>query len=341
MRRLAGSVLTALITFALVGCGGSTTTSAVPASSAQTGSTRPSTASPSGSTSTATSAPVTPTTTGDPLPSVKPYNPLPSEQEPEVKATAARFLELVSTYELGGGSLTATQNRLATAQLPPELAREVTRLLDDAAASVGEIIYPQLAGLTGSQASVMALLRQTSQRAGGEATTVTRSIDVRLERAADGWRVTGVTSDGGAPPDSSAPPPLPQQVLDSARLSMSDSARWDVASGRIDDRLLRLVLTLAETYTLDITVFATGHPANVFGEMSVSNHTEGRGIDIWAVDGQPVIGAASDGPATAAVVAALQLGATEVGSPWDVDGPGGPSFANALHADHLHLAFDG
>ena len=340
MRRLAIVSTVAVVALLLAGCSGSTATSQRPPSSGTAGTSEP----PDGPISSLppTTANTT-TTTSVPLPKPSLYTPGAGEPEPQVKAAAARFLEIVTTYDPGGGTPEATAARLVGAGLRPDPSSEVVALLDGGAEAVGEIVYPQLGGLTGSQASVMTVIRQTFRSSEGQISTVTRSVDVRLDKVNDAWTVTSVASDGGGPPSSPSSPaltPLARQVLGSPRLSMSDSSRWDVAAGRIDDRVLQLVSTLTETNALSITVFATGHPANVFGATSVSNHTEGRGVDVWAVDGQPIVDASPESTAHAVIVAALELGATEVGSPWDLDGPGGPSFANALHADHLHLAFD-
>lgn len=311
----------------LVGCGGpSASPKAAPTD--LTTSTRPTTTEPATSTTTT------------PLPTGSPYQPGRSEREPRLKTAAARFLESATTYARGDGTAKRTAARLVDAGLSPNLADQIPALLKSDAESVGRVIYPQLAGISPTQASVITVIRQTFRAGDGKVTTVTRTVDVRLDNVKGAWTVTGVASTGGAPPPTVTSSPLARQVLDSPRLSMSDSARWDVGAGRIDDRLLGLLLTLSEKNTLRITVFATGHPFNVFGTPRVSNHTQGRAVDIWAVDGRPVMGATPNDAAYAVVAAALALGATELGSPWDLDGAGKVSFANALHADHLHLAYD-
>ncbi|QXC60636.1 hypothetical protein KSP35_20305 [Aquihabitans sp. G128] len=292
---------------------------------------------PAVSTSTPTSTSSTTSTTIAPEPTL--YAPPPGEPEADLKSAAARFLETLTTFGPGGAQEASSRARLAGAGYDPSLAMQAPLLLAGAEESVGEIVYPQLGGLTGDQASVMAVLRLRRRTSSGTTETVVRTVDVRLERSGD-WKVTGVASDGGTAPLAARPDGLAAEVLQSPRLEMSDSARWDVAAGRIDQRILQLVLDLSATKSLSITVFASGHPTNVFGESSVSNHTQGRGVDIWAVDGKPVAGSQPDGPAHEVAASALAAGATELGAPWDLDGPGGPSFTNALHADHLHIAYD-
>ncbi len=273
------------------------------------------------------------------VPPSEPYKSPPGEPEPELKSAAARFLETLTTFGAGGGEAAATAMRLGSAGYDPALGVQAPGLLAGAEASVGEIVYPQLGGLTSDQASVVTVLRLRRRTKSGCEETVVRTVDVRLTRG-DMWKVTAVASDGGYPANQVPPDGQASEILASNRLEMSDSARWDVAAGRIDPRILRLVLDLSATRSLSITVFATGHPMNVFGESSVSNHTRGRGVDIWAVNGVPVAGAQFGSPALDVAAAALAAGVTELGAPWDLDGPGGPSFTNALHADHLHLAYD-
>ena len=173
-------------------------------------------------------------------------------------------------------------------------------------------------------------------------TSVVRTADVRLRREAGAWRVTGVESLGGEPTGSPEITPLAQAVLANDRLDLPDSARWDIQSGRIGDEILQVLQDLSQQHTLRVAVLASGHPHNVFESEYVSNHTEGRGVDIWAIDDTPVVSLRDpDGPLPALVQGLVAQGITEVGSPFDVDGPGGASFTNTVHQDHLHVAFDG
>lgn len=283
----------------------------------------------------------TPSITVPALPARTTYQPLPGEPAPDVKATAARFLEIASSYAKGDGTVPATQRRLTEAGFDLALATQLGSLLIADAEASGEIVYPQLGGLTETEASVMVVLRQNWRRT-SQVATVERTIDLRITRGGEGWEVTGVASLGGeAPAPERTLTSAARQVLAHPRISMPDSAKWDVQAGRVDDRVLLLVLNIAKTRSLAITVFASGHPLNVFASASVSNHTEGRGVDIWAVDDDPVSQLRTDDRGVRAVVLeAIKAGATEVGSPWDLDGSGGASFTNTVHEDHLHLAFD-
>ncbi|MFP5579325.1 MAG: hypothetical protein ACLGIZ_13970 [Acidimicrobiia bacterium] len=174
-------------------------------------------------------------------------------------------------------------------------------------------------------------------------TNTVRTLDVRLTRSDVGWAVTGLESVGGQQPVETpgAQSDLAQRVLSDPSLGLPDSARWDIEAGLIADEILSLLLDVtAAGHAVEVSSFVSGHPVNVFGRPFVSNHSRGRAVDIWAVDGERVTGSAPDSGAYRVVERALAFGATEVGSPWDLDGPGGAAFTNALHADHLHLAFD-
>jgi len=286
------------------------------------------------------------TSTSEPEPVLAPpapYEPLPGEPVPEVKSLAADVVQAIGTYPIGEGTVEAAAARLG-GTVAPSVVEAALPLLDPAAASRTEIVYPQLAGLTGTEASVMLVYRQELATRSGER-AVTRTADVRLTKAAEGWAVTAIASTGGEPPQDPGPlSAAAEAVLATEAIDLPDSARWDIQSGRIDDRVLELLLRLAEDHTLGVAVLATGHPEHVFGTRSVSNHTVGRAVDVWSIDGQAVVSQRDPGSPVQALVQELvdTRATTELGSPWDLDGVGmGVSFTNTVHQDHLHLGFDG
>lgn len=288
------------------------------------------------SSSTTTTAPPPPT-----LPQPARYAPLLGEPALDVKQVAADVVQALTTYAAGEGNPAAARQRLATLQAAPEVADAAAPLLAPGAASLGEIVYPQLGGLVGQQASVMVVVRQRLLEGGAER-AVTRTIDVRLDSSSGGWRVTELASLGGEPAATPAPlPPVAAEVLNSDRIELPDSARWDIEAGRIDVRVLELLARLARDRSLAVTTLASGHPYNVFGIDKVSNHIVGRAVDIWAVDGVPVLEQRDPaGPLFALVTQLLAEGVTELGSPWDLGDPIGASFTNTVHQDHLHLGYD-
>lgn len=282
------------------------------------------------------------TSTTAPLSPPARYQPAVGEPVPEVKQAASDVVQAVATYSPSPAPVDEARRRLAGLPVTGDLAPSAAALLAAGVEAAGDIVYPQLGGLTESSASVMVVLRQR-RRAAGQDTAVTRTVDVRLQRAIGGpWSVTELASLGGDPPPGpGALPPPADEVLSSGNLDMADSARWDIQAGRVDTRVLALLAGLARSHRVSVTVLATGHPPNVFETRNRSNHTAGRAVDVWALDGRPVIDQRQpDGPLAELARTMLSQGVTELGGPWDLDGPGGASFANTVHQDHLHLGFD-
>lgn len=264
-----------------------------------------------------------------------PWEPGPGEPEPDLKRITARAVQVVLSYGEGEGTVDAARARLVAAGLEPALAGAAGPFLDPEDDGLVEILYPQLAGLTATEASVMVVARFIVD---GESTT--RTVDVRATRMPTGWRPTAIVSFGGAAPTDNVASDAARSLLDDERVTMPDTARWDLERGLVDDRLAEVLSGLAETYELSIAVFASGHPANVFGTDRMSNHTEGRGVDVWAVNGIPVAAQRESAELRAIVDASLAMGVTELGAPIDIDGRGGIVFTNTVHIDHLHLAFE-
>ncbi len=278
-----------------------------------------------------------PATTAVVLEAPEPYVPAAGEPSPEVKQAAAQVVQALLTYPVGGGTPEQATSRIEGLPAAPGVATQAGPLLRPNAAATAEIVYPQYGGLLEDAASVMVITRYRVRTAERD-DTVVRTIDVRLARQADGWQVTELASLGGNRPADSPVSGEGASVLANPAIELPASARWDIKAGRVDARILQVLLTIARDHTLSVTTFSTGHPVEVFGTPSVSNHTEGRGVDIWAVDDRPVIDQrAADSPLRDLVVDLVGQGVTELGSPWAV---GGGSFTNTLHQDHLHLAYD-
>jgi len=266
---------------------------------------------------------------------------LPGEPVPEAKQAAADAVQALTTFDAGPDPAAIAGAALARLGDPVELVGQAGPLLVAGAASAGDIVYPQLGGLTVEAASVMVVVRQRLLT-DGVARAVVRTVDVRLARRGPAWAVTGIESTGGAPPEPApAPSAAAAPVLDNANIALADSARWDILAGGVDDRVLAVLAMVGREHRLDVTVLASGHPHEVFGSSHVSNHTAGRAVDIWALDGQPVLAQRDpSGPLANLARSLLAGGVTELGGPWDLDGPGGASFTNTVHQDHLHVGFD-
>lgn len=291
-------------------------------------------------------APASPSTTNRPmrrvtLPPAKAYMPLPDEVLPQCKKAAADAISRALTWSSSDGM--GITRRLAGLPEGARLAAALRPLVSDDTASVTSVVYPQYGGLdaTLTDASVMLVGRQTLL---GRDEDGPRSrefiVDVRLSGGGNAWAVNGATI-GQAPPAGETDNET-RRLLANARVSLPEPARADLMAAIISPDVTALLNTLAQTWRLDVQVLRTGHPRNVFGTDRLSNHTRGRAVDIWAINGTPVIGA----PRSLwepVLKEAARLGATEVG------GPGIPErstrlpavfFTNPTHRDHLHLGFE-
>lgn len=270
---------------------------------------------------------------------------------PNFKQVAGRFAQGLATY---GPSVRPS----ATA--PPadylggsaELARAAAPLFMADRWSRAEVEFVQYGGLTpvsprATSGVAMVVLRQILQTRSGEATTVRRTLDVRLLQRSGVWHIEALASAGGQPAERPAELAAPaNQVLDDDRIDLPDSARWDIFSGQISPALLHVMLRLADIAPFRTTVLKTGHPERVVdGRASppVSAHWRGQAVDIHTLGGLPV----AEAPAALVRAVVETAGAVEevsqVGAPpgFDLDAGGRRWFANLVHADHLHIAVRG
>lgn len=122
--------------------------------------------------------------------------------------------------------------------------------------------------------------------------------------------------------------------------------RTDLAAGRVDSRVIAVLLTLARDHTIVVTSLVTGHPRCAVNgqaqgpDCDVSNHYLGRGADIAVLDGIPI---SVRHPSIVAIMNELaSLGEPfrpdEIGGPIDTGQPG--VFTNSFHADHIHIGWD-
>jgi len=165
-------------------------------------------------------------------------------------------------------------------------------------------------------------------------------VDIRLTRSGGTWNATQAF----VPTLPPARPPLSRAattLFDCKNVILPDPARADVAGGLIDERILLLLLSLSRKWRVNVQVLRSGHPVNVFATTRKSNHTRGRAVDIWAIDGIPVI-AKSRCNWAAVMREAARLGATEIGGPALPAGRKTPSpyFTDPVHQDHVHLGFE-
>lgn len=284
------------------------------------------------------------------LPPAAPYSPLPGEPVPNAKKVAADFVQAITTRRAGQqpADVLAGTAQLTSPSFDPQAALAVAAPLYPEPVSTGEIVYPQVGGLRplgpgATSAAMMVVVRQRLLTPKRSAYDVVRTVDVRLAVENGTWKVVELASAGGEPVERPADlDPRAARVLDHPGIDLPDTAVWDIHAGRISLGLLGLLADVGDVAPVSVTVLQTGHPVNVFGTGRVSNHTEGRAVDIWRVGGQPVVATgAAAGPAAAALRAAFaDPRLAQAGSPEgsDLDGGGRRSFNDLVHKDHLHLA---
>ena len=136
-------------------------------------------------------------------------------------------------------------------------------------------------------------------------------------------------------------PQLIERVLSTPGLDLYPGGRADVGAGRIDERVLILMLYLTDRHrTVRITSLQTGH--SFFTKSgNVSNHTLGRAADIAALEGAPIMGHQGPGGLTERALRNIllmpkEMWPSELISLFEL---GGPSFAMADHADHIHAGY--
>ena len=135
---------------------------------------------------------------------------------------------------------------------------------------------------------------------------------------------------------------LQKRVLADKSLEIYECGREDVASGRIDRRILAMLEYLSTNgYELTITSLQCGHGL-LTTSGNVSEHSTGDAVDIAVIDGTPVTGNQGPGTQTDDLIhAVLRLQGTmhphQVISLEDLPGP--TSFAMADHYDHVHVGY--
>ena len=134
---------------------------------------------------------------------------------------------------------------------------------------------------------------------------------------------------------------LIDRVLRTPTVSIYGPGRTDVGNGSIDVRVLVTMLYLAERQGgVTVTSLISGH--GIFTKSGhVSLHAYGRAMDIVAVGGTPIIGNQQPGGVAESALRNImmmpaELRPDELISLFEI---GGPSFAMADHADHIHVGY--
>jgi hypothetical protein len=130
-------------------------------------------------------------------------------------------------------------------------------------------------------------------------------------------------------------------LVDHPNLSLTPNARQDLLDGVVDQRVVDFLAWAVERHTISVSVLKTGHSKYVAGTVSISNHWYGRGLDIYAVDGEIVTrdSQAARNLAIEAISLSPPGRPSEIGLPLrDLTGEPGV-FADASHQDHLHFGW--
>jgi hypothetical protein len=155
--------------------------------------------------------------------------------------------------------------------------------------------------------------------------------------------------EGGEPLDLSSLPDrgdraaLADAVLANPNIELRPEAEADIQAGRVDPRVLAVLLALSERFSLaGVGPFVTGHSYYVAGTNRPSNHAFGRAVDIGTINRELV--SPANGAAREAAFALASLPAPlrpdEIGSPFaDLESLPG-LFSDADHQDHIHLGYD-
>ncbi|PAY23570.1 hypothetical protein CEY15_08335 [Dietzia natronolimnaea] len=262
------------------------------------------------------------------------WQPTPGEVRPEIKRTAAAFLETAGTWSDDDTAV----GSLVRAGAPPSVASTASILhLDTARAGELTVVYPQYGGLASDTAAVIALVEQKLDTVSGP---LDRElvVDVRLARPPGGdWAVERLVAPTSLGP-SLLLTDMAAAVLAEPRIILPGPSRSDISTGRMDNQLLGILLALSREFTMAIQVMHTGHVQTVYPTTRVSNHAVGRAVDIREIDGRPVVDTRPDDDRVVGLMRrAAELGATEVGGPVDLNGPRKGFFSDDVHQDHIHL----
>ena len=135
---------------------------------------------------------------------------------------------------------------------------------------------------------------------------------------------------------------LQQRVLADEHLEISECDQIEIRGGQIDRRLLAALAYLSEQgFRLTITSMLCGRHGSITTSGNISNHSFGNAADIAVINGVPVLGNQGPGTITETLLrSVLRLQGTMTPDELiSLQELGGPSFAMADHADHVHIGY--
>jgi hypothetical protein len=140
---------------------------------------------------------------------------------------------------------------------------------------------------------------------------------------------------------TAATPRLEKRVLADERLDIYAGGRADVEQGRIDVRVLVLMLYLAEAHgQVTVSSLDTGH--RLYSRPGViSAHVYGLAVDIAGLANRPIYGNQEPRGLTEKAVRNILRLPAEVQPQQVISllGLGGPSFPLGDHGDHIHVGY--
>ena len=134
---------------------------------------------------------------------------------------------------------------------------------------------------------------------------------------------------------------LANRVLADPRIRIYPAGRADLASGRVDQRVLAAIAYLAETFgSVDVSSLISGH--RLYARRGVvSAHASGKAVDVVSLGGVPIEGHQEPGGVTDEAIRALLLlpQTLEPAQIISLLALGGPSFSLPDHYDHIHIGY--
>ena len=134
---------------------------------------------------------------------------------------------------------------------------------------------------------------------------------------------------------------LEDRVLHDDRIQIYSGGRHDIATHRVDVRVLAAMLYLAGTYgEVTVSCLISGH--HLYARPGhISAHIYGRAMDIAALGNVSIFGHQQPGGVTERAVRALLMlpGRMLPAQVISLLGLGGPSFPLANHYDHIHVGY--
>ena len=135
---------------------------------------------------------------------------------------------------------------------------------------------------------------------------------------------------------------LERRVLADPQIELPDCDRLEIRAGQIDRRLLATLSYLSEQgFKLTIASMLCGRHGSITTSGYISNHSYGTAVDIAVVNDIPILGHQGPGSITNIVLKeVLRLQGTLLPEELiSLEELGGPSFAMADHADHIHIGW--